>query len=132
MEMLKPGVYVLTREVQNPEPDRRCRYNWSAVPSWPAGSRWHVRASEYVENSVDVRPLTSVTPMPDRDRYQPAWMPHVKALAPALVPVEALWREVLRVSHHDAIDVLGVLFDQKRLTIEDLNQILLDLDVDYE
>lgn len=34
---LKPGLYVLPRDVENPNPDRRVKYDWRCKPVIPAG-----------------------------------------------------------------------------------------------
>ncbi len=40
--MLKPGTYVLSRNVHNPNPDRRKRHDWRAVPVFRAGQEFLV------------------------------------------------------------------------------------------
>lgn len=35
--MIAPGCYKLSRDVGNPEPDRRQRYDWRKLPVWKAG-----------------------------------------------------------------------------------------------
>lgn len=38
--MLAPGTYVLTRDVDNPKPDRRHKYDWRALSTIPAGTEF--------------------------------------------------------------------------------------------
>lgn len=40
---LTDGLYVLTRDVLNPHPDRRKRRDWTAEPMWAAGAEFTVR-----------------------------------------------------------------------------------------
>jgi hypothetical protein len=40
--VLKPGVYVLSEDVENPSPDRRQKYDWRAHAVWRKGDRFDV------------------------------------------------------------------------------------------
>lgn len=45
---IKPGIYRLARDVENPQPDRRKKRDWYAAPTIPAGGRYRVeQMSEY-------------------------------------------------------------------------------------
>jgi hypothetical protein len=39
VKTLKPGTYVLTQDVKNPEPDRRVTRDWTKQPTWEKGLR---------------------------------------------------------------------------------------------
>jgi hypothetical protein len=39
---MRPGVYTLSRDVQNPAPDRRIRTDWRFLPVWDRGSLYIV------------------------------------------------------------------------------------------
>src|SRR3954464_4319899 len=45
-ELTDRGVYILTRDVTNPSPDRRMRDVFPAMPIWPAGLMVRVRGSQ--------------------------------------------------------------------------------------
>jgi hypothetical protein len=36
------GIYLLVRDVKNPTPDRRQKYDWTAQPNWLAGTRFRI------------------------------------------------------------------------------------------
>jgi hypothetical protein len=42
MTTLQPGTYILTRDVQNPSPDRRQRHDWRARETWEQGMKFSV------------------------------------------------------------------------------------------
>jgi hypothetical protein len=44
---IPPGTYRLTRDVVNPLPDLRQRYDWRARPVWPAGTEVVVSKETY-------------------------------------------------------------------------------------
>lgn len=43
--MLKPGIYKLTQDVTNPNPDRRLRRDWRGLPVWSSGQEFLVEES---------------------------------------------------------------------------------------
>lgn len=57
--MIKPGTYKLSRDVQNPAPDRRFKRDWRFVPTWRAGAEFIVtewsRETDSVFEALDER-----------------------------------------------------------------------------
>lgn len=49
---MKPGVYVLTRDVENPKSDARHRHDWRKAKVWLKGTRFFVRLGHYGETIV--------------------------------------------------------------------------------
>jgi hypothetical protein len=61
---IKTGLYLLTREVKNPHPDRRRKQDRMAVESWGKGSRWLIKdeGSYRIHKDEDVEALRKKTP----------------------------------------------------------------------
>lgn len=52
-----PGTYKLSRDVQNPHPDRRTRHDWRKAPIWKAGTEFVIRTCSY--GDFDATEITS-------------------------------------------------------------------------
>jgi hypothetical protein len=52
-EFKNKAVYVLTRDVENPKPDRRVRDDWRVRPRWLVGTRFTVR-EEHINDKLKV------------------------------------------------------------------------------
>src|SRR5678816_2278943 len=62
LQDLRPGLFVLTRDVQNPLADKRHKYDWTLWPAWKAGTVFVVRPDADFGYSIKI----------DSDRYHSA------------------------------------------------------------
>lgn len=78
--MLKEGHYVLSRDVENPRPDRRKARELRAKPVWSAGTRLYVRERGYttIEFEDDRYHASSGISLGDEAQFE--------ALSAAMVP----------------------------------------------
>ena len=49
---MTPGIYTLSRRIENPRPDRRVRDRWLSALVWKAGTRFAVRRAVWFENEL--------------------------------------------------------------------------------
>lgn len=88
MDKLKPGYYRLSRDVENPDPDRRKSRDVTALPVWKAGTRIAVRI---FLPDVEGVPHLEIEWPDDRHAIltrRAEWHGQYKAIAPALEPIE--------------------------------------------
>lgn len=125
---LKNGVYVLSEDVTNPTPDRRTKFKLPSVLVWKKGTRFYFyegndhRAPSL--NSADLRGEIC-----DLDRDAAAWKAVTEKLVPAPPSLEPTLLYLQEFRHCDARDVLGVLLDSGKITIEDIRSAGLAYDV---
>lgn len=105
---IAPGSYTLARDVKNPEPDRREKYDWRKRPMWKTGAQFIVREMRD-GNLIDADYLAGLSPdarakleadrtytvvemigdrWPGLHRVGPGHVEQYAALAEALVVVE--------------------------------------------
>lgn len=83
---LKPGLYVLSRDVHNPIADKRYKYDWTYWSSWPKGMAFIVRPDvdfgcAIRRDSNSSRELYPIGKYGDPERYA-QFMALVDALEP--------------------------------------------------
>jgi hypothetical protein len=52
------AVYLLVRDVKNPTPDRRQKYDWTAQTNWLAGTRFRI-VTEHIYEGVKLLAITT-------------------------------------------------------------------------
>jgi len=62
IENLKAGTYKLSRDVENPHPDRRKTRDWRAIPLWKAGTEFLVQTYGRETNSLIDSVKSELTP----------------------------------------------------------------------
>ena len=57
---VQPGLYVLTREIENPKPDRRHKYDWRLSASWGKGTIFNIRSRPvgFAEEEIEIPSLS--------------------------------------------------------------------------
>lgn len=125
---------VLTKTIENPEADRRYKYDWTAAAEWKKGMRLEVISrpsgaaaiarKEGVDASDD-DPQFRIREMrtPDKSGSFRDDHPAFELLFRNSRPVAPDWRQVLKDRHLQAEDVVGFLFDAGRLTEADIDVI---------
>lgn len=135
---LQPGNYILTRDVTNPFPDKRKKYDWRDLPFWKAGSEFvvveHHNDIEYDGEkipapyySLDIRKRSShrldvrrPTKADDIDALK------LQALAGSLQKVEPETigklftgdNEIF--NDHRSVYLLAVLLEEEKITLNDI------------
>lgn len=117
IEELKDGaVYILTRDVQNPEPDRRQTRHWTAFPVWQKGLR--------IVCSIQ---RTGLVELNAAGRYDHLgkWAEGFPALVDALEPAPRDFRNVMfGLNRSPSTDVaqatLEELVRQGKITLDDI------------
>lgn len=116
---IKPGIYRLARDVENPQPDRRRTRDWYASPTIPAGTRFRVDESEYVQISK-LNDYSSNGPSLRSDLAQamiPALVPEPTTLGGALFLNNVIGAHV---NSRPLKAVLARLVESGKVTIEDV------------
>jgi hypothetical protein len=134
-QTLTAGIYRLTRDVVNPKPDRRQRYDWKAQPMWQAGALFYVRTETHeVFNDVTPLVVTTICTGPydsDRTRLDDV---RIAEIIPALepVPVDSV-AMLLHYNEHVEVSAAGdgflpeamqLLVDSGKLTLDDVREAL--------
>ena len=52
---MKPGQYILSRDVQNPRPDRRARYDWRLQETWRRGQEFTIDEDRALNRMTRIR-----------------------------------------------------------------------------
>jgi hypothetical protein len=115
MKIIEPGHYKLSRDVQNPKPDRRSK-DWDKISSWPAGTLIYVRAQEYGSSIEFVQ-----SRWPTLHSIGPGCSEQYEAIGAALVPVEETYKRLLhRLSVRDTYWLLKRLVTSGKVTLADI------------
>ncbi|WNM70246.1 hypothetical protein [Myxococcus phage Mx1] len=64
---MKPGTYVLNKDVANPKPDRRLKYDWRRAAVWEKGQRFQVNTDSFDASGI----LITWTVITLLGKYQP-------------------------------------------------------------
>ncbi len=64
MNTIKNGVYVLTKTITNPKPDRRERYDWRAKTEWEAGTLFEIAdwSIDGIEETLECKRFGPIDP----------------------------------------------------------------------
>lgn len=124
MAELQPGTYRLTREVANPEPDRRQRYDWRALVTMEKGTLFVVETRH---------PGVTVIRRQNGSLSEPEGMPLFEAIAPYLEPVTERPTDLLArrgYVHNMRGHVLDRLFAAGKVTLADVESALNEIEAE--
>lgn len=110
---LTPGTYTLSCDVQNPEPDRRKSYDWTARALWQKGATYVVSEEDLpMPDGMPDRKVLMVAPQNAMIYRVPLSSPKGQAIALHLLPIEEQVSDWLRrqeLGLHYAPDILDRL-----------------------
>jgi hypothetical protein len=128
---MKPGTYILTRNVENPKPDRRQRHDWRAKVTWEAGVKFAV-----AEYQPPVGKTSALLMRPARGGGSAVYAHEnsFKVLAEALSPVEETVVDWLRRESVnpplEALSILGKLAERGKISLVDVQEISKELEAE--
>jgi hypothetical protein len=108
-ETLMPGMYVITKTLVNPKPDRRKTCNFGAQIEWKKGTRVAVAAGLF--DSLDIFPpgtysFNGVTGRRGCDRNHPGWLAVIEALEPVEITDEEWLKLNCSTPHHTLVRLM--------------------------
>ena len=134
---LTPGLYTLSRDVQNPTPDRRQKHDWRALVTWEKGTEFYVGHYRFDED----RTCLSITLSYDQFRnihevleHQDRFKLLAEALEPAdMTPERRLHALFLRENYGErvAYSILERLVCDGVITIEQIDALMKKLEEEW-
>jgi hypothetical protein len=131
---LTPGLYTLSRDVANPSPDRRQKYDWRVRPTWTAGTEFYVETERFAERAgMLVMTLSHARFSHRLYEHEAKFMLLAAALVPvAMTPVQRLHVTFLADGSPRAYPVLERLVRDGVVTIEQVQATLAAMNAEYD
>lgn len=123
---LKPGVYQLTKNVANPEKDKRVKRDWTKAPQWNQGDRFIVRFDHGSVQAKMAEPFREVireggTYSHHRiTEFSPGFLPLIQAME----PTEETLDTIMTGQDYLAYRVLDQLVTEGKLSLVDVKETL--------
>lgn len=124
---ISPGFYRLTRDVENPQPDRRQKHDWSAEVVWKKGLLFYVRPSNRAYDYVRIELVGHRW----RSQNIAAHGEKGQALIPALVFIAEDFDCVMHRLGVSADNLLAKLYEMEKIELADLDEANRQLELDY-
>jgi hypothetical protein len=120
---IKPGVYALSKDVANPEKDRRVKRDWTRAVTWKKGSRYIVR-QDHGTNKGEV--FYEVVEEGSRYAHHRVteFMPGFLPLVEGLEPVEESLDTILTGQHEMAYNILDALVKEGKISLANIKETL--------
>ncbi len=126
VEELKPGMYVISKSVKNPKPDRRhADRNFAKKEIWEKGKRVCVTEDYEIAGNFKIFQLSGWAHDGVNGRKNGSYNhPGFEDLVAVLTPVEWTSEEWVRARVNNGNYILERLLDSKKITREDISLIL--------
>lgn len=157
---VKPGIYVLSDEIWNPAPDRRCKDEWLKAPKWEKGWRFEIledpafkhpdaelKGTWYrlscLENrnwtiksaTIFVREDGSVRLISDDERQRDTLKLMLHSLVPSTDPRDGfdfIFHEIYSTPKSYAEDLLYAFVKRGKITVDEVKAMIHEMREDYE
>lgn len=157
MNDIKPGIYVLSRTVINPKPDRRCKDEWLKAEKWEEGWKFELLEDPHAEQNTGV-PAYRLQCLENRhesikgvtvygkatgfvvggradDKQTDALVALICYLVPSSNPKDGfdfVFHERSSKAHEYADDILWALVKRGRITLDEVRELFHELRTDYD